>query len=752
MTVGEEEGSEVDGEATLSLCEEVKSIRDSITVDPLLHQRPKRAKVLPMRLSAFCGSVNRDNKSGSRADEYWNKHSVFRTRIKWYCNQYVDKDALIYLSLANEMLHYLHPNIITIAEDATLYPGLCESTSEGGLGFDYYVNLSVPEMWLWFIENVPDYEWHMTKIVNTLIGNRKTADKMLTFAENHNQSISGGRSLAEILFGEIKDNSPGADDLLLRGSSLHKMIKLITYTLSGRAYLNFMGNEFGHPKRIEFPMPSNNFSFSFANRQWDLLSNKGVHSNLFSFDKDMMKLDDMERILSRSSPNVHHLNDTGMVVCYLRGPLLFTFNFNPRSSYERYSVGVEEAGEYQVILNTDDIKYGGQGHLQYQDYIQRTISKSIQSVMTKRAKGGNGRKKKKGFPMLNKLPQEVVTDILVRLPLKSLMRCKCVCKDFHALLTHPHFIQMHLHHNHKDDPFIILTTLNSHTGDDKRIDLYFIRKIKEHNKVVKLLELPPQVIGSFCVAASCNGLLCLSTDGEDPAAHVYNPFTKEFISIPRPKVTLKVSHFFVGFGFDPVRNDYKIVKIWYGSLKREVQVYSLSSATWRRIDDIKFWPSTAKNVCVDGYLHWIASHDGKSSSEITSFSIHEEEFRVVPCPPVLHPMKKRNRYIHIDSVGGCLSLIDSSSRGRCDIWVMKQYGVKESWSKLIVLSWSGIGTCIDLICVLKNGEVLMNIDSKILVSVNTQSNQVTYRRVRGGPPMFSAVAHVESLISPGEKI
>lgn len=309
-----------------------------------------------------------------------NGFATFTGDLEEYCNQYVDKDALIYLILANEMLHHLHPNIITIAEDATHYPGLCEPTSEGGLGFDYIVNFSASEMWLWFLENVPDDQWSMNKIVNTLVSSRPNADKMLTFAENHNQSISGGRSFAEILFGETREQYIDSDDVFLRGSSLHKMIKLITFSISGRAYLNFMGNEFGHPKRVEFPTASNNNSFSLANRQWNLLTDERVHSGLFSFDKDMMKLDENQRVLSRGPPNVHHVNDATMVISYIRGPLLFIFNFHPKASYENYIVGVEEAGEYQVILNTDDAIYGGEGHLKQEKRVRRTISKRVDGM------------------------------------------------------------------------------------------------------------------------------------------------------------------------------------------------------------------------------------------------------------------------------------------------------------------------------------------------------------------------------------
>lgn len=303
-----------------------------------------------------------------------NGFATFTGDMEEYCNQYVDKDALLYLILVNELLHVLHPNILTIAEDVTLYPGLCEPTSQGGLGFDYFVNLSASELWLSFLENVPDHEWSMSKLVSTLVGDKCRVNKMLLYAENHDQSISGGRSFAEILLG-----SANTEVALLRGLSLHKMIRLITFTIGGSAYLNFMGNEFGHPKRIEFPMPSNKFSYTLANRCWELLEDKS-HKKLFAFDKDMMRLDIDDRILLRGSrglPNIHHVNDTTMVISYSRGPFVFVFNFHPTNSYERYSIGVEEAGEYQIILNTDEEIYGGQGLIDRDQYAQRTISRRI---------------------------------------------------------------------------------------------------------------------------------------------------------------------------------------------------------------------------------------------------------------------------------------------------------------------------------------------------------------------------------------
>ncbi|ERN18385.1 hypothetical protein AMTR_s00055p00224220 [Amborella trichopoda] len=307
-----------------------------------------------------------------------NGFASFTGDIEEYGNQYVDKDALIYLILANDMLHELHPHIITIAEDATFYPGLCEPTTQGGLGFDYYANTTISEMWSWLVENVPECEWSMHKIVETMTSSNQKMEKMVSYSENHNQSISGGRSFAEILIG--KTGKYFSEDSISKGASLFKMIKLITFTIGGRGYVNFMGNEFGHPNRVEFPLPSNNFSFASANRQWDLLTVNGIHNELFSFNKDVMTLDETERILMRGPANVHHVNDSNMVISYIRGPILFIFNFHPENSYERYGIGVEEAGEYQMILDTDEVNYGGLGILKADQKVQRSIPRRVDGL------------------------------------------------------------------------------------------------------------------------------------------------------------------------------------------------------------------------------------------------------------------------------------------------------------------------------------------------------------------------------------
>lgn len=298
-----------------------------------------------------------------------NGFTPFTSGLDDYCNQYVDKDALIYLSLANEMLHQLSPNMITIAEDATFYPGLVDSINKGGLGFDYYVNSAPSEMWPFLIENVPIQEWSVTEITGTLITTENTT-KALVYSENHNQSIVGGQSLAEALLGTSKESSKNISKL--EGISLHKIIRLITLSLAGSAYLNFMGNEFGHPKWVEFPRAKNNNSFAHAYRRWDLLEEQGPHSQLAAFDQALMEVDETHNILGQGLPNMCHVNDTTKVIVYTRGNLLFAFNFHVTDTYEMYKVGVQVAGEYELVLNSDQPNFGGLGQLQEADKLLNT--------------------------------------------------------------------------------------------------------------------------------------------------------------------------------------------------------------------------------------------------------------------------------------------------------------------------------------------------------------------------------------------
>ncbi|XP_002989420.2 1,4-alpha-glucan-branching enzyme 3, chloroplastic/amyloplastic isoform X2 [Selaginella moellendorffii] len=290
-----------------------------------------------------------------------NGFAKFTGSLDEYCNQYVNVDAHIYLILANELLHNLTPRIITIAEDATLFPGLCAPHEQGGFGFDYYVSTAPSDMWLYLIEKVPLEEWSVKQIAESLLKISNSDGKALVYVENHSQSISGGKSLFQAL---IEKNVEYPDAVnMLRSVSMIKMIKLLTASLGGSAYLTFMGNEFGHTERVEFPRVTNNFSYEFARRRWSLLDDKW-HAKLAEFDNALMAIEQKYLFLSSNAPVTNlQVDDLSKTIVFTQDNLIFAYNFHPRKSADEYEILVDEPGRYELLLDTDDVKYGGMGRL-----------------------------------------------------------------------------------------------------------------------------------------------------------------------------------------------------------------------------------------------------------------------------------------------------------------------------------------------------------------------------------------------------
>mgnify|MGYP002641114785 CR=1 FL=1 len=145
-----------------------------------------------------------------------------------------------------------------------------------------------------------------------------------------------------------------------RGIALHKMIRLVSLATAGDGYLNFMGNEFGHPEWIDFPREGNEWSYHYARRQWELSDNKDLrYYQLNEFDKAMIRLISDSNILSHK-PSVMIQNDGDQVLIFERGDLIFVFNFNPNNSFTDYGFEVK-TGNYKILLNSDKSEYGGFG-------------------------------------------------------------------------------------------------------------------------------------------------------------------------------------------------------------------------------------------------------------------------------------------------------------------------------------------------------------------------------------------------------
>ena len=154
-----------------------------------------------------------------------------------------------------------------------------------------------------------------------------------------------------------------------RAIALHKMIRLFTLAGGGEAYLNFMGNEFGHPEWIDFPREGNGWSFHYCRRQWSLKDNGFLkYQWLGDFDEDMIALSKGSRIFDQRMGDLLLNKQPEKTLAFYRHGLLFAFNFHPSMSLTNVLIPVPKPGEYTVALCTDDAKYGGFGQIAHMAY------------------------------------------------------------------------------------------------------------------------------------------------------------------------------------------------------------------------------------------------------------------------------------------------------------------------------------------------------------------------------------------------
>jgi len=277
-----------------------------------------------------------------------------------YFNQDVDEDALTYLSLANILTHEINPNAITIAEDVSGMAGIASPFEDGGFGFDYRMSMGVADYWIKTIKEKKDEDWDMGELYYQLI-NKRDDERTISYPESHDQAMVGDKTIIFRLMDshiytsmQITDN----DLLVERGMALHKMIRLITIATSGDGYLNFMGNEFGHPEWIDFPREGNNWSYAYARRQWQLVDNKDLKYFLLNeFDREMITLIKKYNTLNYKPFGIAQNTPDGVVI-FKRGELVFAFNFNPTMSFTDYGFEIDE-GKYKIVLNTDNKLFGG---------------------------------------------------------------------------------------------------------------------------------------------------------------------------------------------------------------------------------------------------------------------------------------------------------------------------------------------------------------------------------------------------------
>ena len=283
------------------------------------------------------------------------------TDYSMYFSMNTDTDAVTYLQLANELIHEINPNAITVAEDMSGMPGMCLPIKDGGIGFDYRLSMGVPDLWIKTIKECPDEYWDIGRLWYELTSCRPQ-EKNIGYCESHDQALVGDKTImfrlcdAEMYTGMRKF---GGNMVIDRGIALHKMIRLVTASLAGKGYLNFMGNEFGHPEWIDFPREGNGWSYHYCRRQWSLVDHPDLrYSELNDFDKAMIRLLKDQDILSLTAEN-RWLHQDDKMLMYTKGDTLFIFNFHPTTSFDGYFVPAGKEGRYKVILSSDDGKFGG---------------------------------------------------------------------------------------------------------------------------------------------------------------------------------------------------------------------------------------------------------------------------------------------------------------------------------------------------------------------------------------------------------
>ncbi|NNU77210.1 alpha-amylase family glycosyl hydrolase [Clostridium estertheticum] len=291
-----------------------------------------------------------------------------------YFSMETDIEAITYLQFANDLIREVNPTAITIAEDMSGMPGMCIPVSFGGLGFDYRLSMGVPDLWVKTLKELPDEKWSMNQLWYELTS-RRPMEKNIGYSESHDQALVGDKTLMFRLAGkEMYSHMLKDDDSLIinRAIEIDKLIKFITITLGGEGYLNFMGNEFGHPEWIDFPREGNNWSYKYARRQWSLMENKDLkYEYLSNFDREMINFIKHYNVLSATDLQNLWTDEKLKLIAFRKGGLVFLFNFNPSHSFPKYELPTSENGDYKVVFNSDEDMFGGQSRIST-DYIYHT--------------------------------------------------------------------------------------------------------------------------------------------------------------------------------------------------------------------------------------------------------------------------------------------------------------------------------------------------------------------------------------------
>ena len=293
---------------------------------------------------------------------YYHHGNVAFTSYDTYFGKDTNNSAVLYLQMANTLIHSLYPTALSIAEDMSGMPGACRPIEEGGMGFTHRLAMGLPDYWIKLLRDVRDEDWDMAQMYYSLI-NRRAGEANIAYAESHDQALVGDKTIAFWLMDKEMYTGMSVftpSDIVDRGMALHKLIRFITLTLGGEGYLNFMGNEFGHPEWIDFPREGNNWSAHYARRQWDLPDTDHLkYKYLQAFDEKMINFSHDVKLHGLPAPQLLNTDDYNKVIIFSRGEYVFIFSFSPRDSVQGYEFYVPKKGDYKIVFSSDEKEEGG---------------------------------------------------------------------------------------------------------------------------------------------------------------------------------------------------------------------------------------------------------------------------------------------------------------------------------------------------------------------------------------------------------
>ena len=293
----------------------------------------------------------------------------FNTNDKYFSYN-THTEAITYLQLANELIREVKPDAVTIAEDMSGMPGMALPIEDGGIGFDYRLGMGLPDMWIKAVKG-QDQFWDINQMWGDMCL-RRPGENTIAYVESHDQALVGDKTmifrLADAAMYTDMDKATHTP-VIDRAIALHKMIRLFTLAGGGEGYLNFMGNEFGHPEWIDFPREGNGWSFHYCRRQWSLKDNGYLkYQWLNDFDRDMVAVTKDHGMFNQRMADMLLMKAPEQTCAFYRGGLLFVFNFHFSQSLNNVLIPVHQPGEYTVILSSDDKKYGGYDNVKKQTY------------------------------------------------------------------------------------------------------------------------------------------------------------------------------------------------------------------------------------------------------------------------------------------------------------------------------------------------------------------------------------------------